>query len=107
MAFQALERHANAENGVFHARPGQHLQPQLAGNVVDHSRVQRKTASVDGGDQRFGALLRCQGLATGQEFFEPVHGCVMLEWKCNSMKYSALMAGEIWRNSFLDMLSLQ
>jgi len=100
MVFHALERHANAVNGVFHARPGRHLQPQLAGNVVDPRRVQRQTASVDGGNEVFGMLLGWQGLATVQEFLEPVHGFAMLEGKCNSMKYSAWMTGKMPAHQF-------
>ena len=68
VAFQAHERHANAGDGLIHACPGRYLQPQLAGNVVDHSRVQRLTAGVDGGNQVLGALLGWQRLASVQKF---------------------------------------
>ncbi|MFZ2124298.1 MAG: hypothetical protein WA012_01210 [Rhodoferax sp.] len=81
MTFQALKRHANPVDGLFHARPGRYLQPQFAGNVVDHRRVQRQAADVDGGNQVLGALLRRQRPAAGQEFLESVHGLfACLRW---------------------------
>ena len=57
-ALSALPRQRGADAGdrLLDRCPGRHLQPQLAGDLVDPGRVQRQAAGVDRVDQRLGLL---------------------------------------------------